>query len=653
MSPFVIIPKRPSRPGIALAMALILLTAVAIIVATLFDRLNFHIQSTSHQVNDQAGIRIAESGIEKAVWCLNNPNNTTDCPGNPNFIGESNVSVGNGTFTTVVSGSGNSRTITSNSTVPGFLGSTTHQLQVTLTTTNTSASFQYGVQSGEGGISLDNNAKINGNAYTNGSINGSNGSSITGDAVLAVSSPTTDQVSDPTVSPLYTKNFGDASSTTYLAQSFVSDVNDTVYSIDLKVAKHNSPTTSVTLYIYSDNSGNPGTNLSGSGQDISVSIPNDSPAGWENGWTNQLFSPATILLPSTTYWLVMKVSSSNSSKYWTSVHSFDDTTYANGTAKVGSGTASMTALNYDLAFQINTGGQTPTLNIPTIGGNAYSHTITNTTVTTDAYYQALSGTVTANNNSETCALSGGTHCHPGSPDQPPQNFPISSAQITQMESQAAAGGTTTCSPTCTLTDGSTIGPRKYVGDVVIDANNGHVYLGGTLWVAGNLTITNGATFQLAPGYGTNSGTIVIDDPSNRATKGTVSLSNNANLTGNYASCTGSPKKCGGGSKSGQACTIDTDCPNGNYIMAISMNADPALTAKAIDVSNNLSAGVLYAPTGLVDISNNANLNEVTAQKIHLNNNCQITYQTGLASVIFTSGPGGSWVYQKGSYQITN
>lgn len=642
--------RKGHRPGIALAMSVILLTVIALIVTAVLSRTTFHVQTTSKQINDQAATRVAESGIEKAVWCLNNPTNTTDCPNNPSYTGETNTIVGNSTFTTVVSGSGNSRTITSTSTVPGLLSSTSRQLQITLTTTSSSASFQYGVQAGEGGIDLSNNASILGNAYTNGSITGSNGSSITGDAILAVSSPTTDQASDPSVSPLYTKNFGDASSTVYLAQSFTSGVNDSVYSIDVKLAKHSSPTSTVTMYIYSDNSGNPGSNLSGSGQALSVTAPNDSPAGWESGWTNQIFSPNTILLSSTKYWLVMKISSSNSSKYWTMVRNNDDTAYTGGTAKIGSGTASMTALNYDIAFRIKVGGQNPTLSIPTVGGNAYSHIISSTKVTGDAYYQSLSGTVKANNNTETCALSGGTHCHPGSTDQPPQNFSLSSSQIAQMESQAAAGGSTTCSPTCSIADGSSIGPRKYIGDLTL---NGTITLTGTIWVQGNLTITNNAILQLSSGYGTNSGVIIADDINNPSTGGLITLSNNGNLKGNNASCTGSPKKCNAGTKSGQTCSVDTDCPNDNYIMGISMNADPSFSTSAIDVSNNLSAGVLYAPNGLVSVSNNASLNEVTAQKIALANNCSITYQTGLASVIFTSGPGGSWTYQKGSYQVVN
>lgn len=77
-------------------------------------------------------------------------------------------------------------------------------------------------------------------------------------------------------------------------------------------------------------------------------------------------------------------------------------------------------------------------------------------------------------------------------------------------------------------------------------------------------------------------------------------------------------------------------------MAIAMNGDPTFVNNAIDIKNNLTAGVAYAPNGSVDISNNASLKEVTGQKIKLQNNATITYESGLGSVIFSGGPGGAW-----------
>ncbi len=656
MKHYATIPKSSERRGSLLIMAIILLLAVSSIVITLFERSTQNISVTSRRINDPVTTSIAESGIEKAVYCLNNVAVVApDCPrdGTGKYIGETNVADGKGAYTSSVSTIGQLTTITVTATTSGIGGGSSKTIEATLTqAASINPAFQFGVQTGEGGIVMDNNSSVIGNVYTNGSITGGNGSTVTGDAILTVSSPSTDATSDPSVSPLLTKNIGDAANTLYLAQQFISGVNDSVYSLDLKLAKHGVGPPAMTAYIYTDDAGTPGTNISGSGQALDASFPYDSPAGWENGWTNQIFNPSSILLQDTPYWLVLKAASSNSSKYWTTVRSADDTTYTDGTAKIGSAIDSLGALNYDVAFRIKVGGQYPTLDVPTVGGNAYSHNITNTTVGLHAYYQALNGTVMANNGAVTCSLTPGTYCHPASVDQPPQNFPISDAQIAQMETIAAAGGTVTCSPTCTLTNGSTIGPKKYVGNVTTE-NNAVITLTGTVWVDGNLILDNNAILQLDPGYGTDSGIIIADKPSDRLLSGTVTFQNNGDLRGSSnASCTGTPKRCSDGLNKNNNCSVASDCPM-NSIMAISMNSDPTFTTEAISVSNNLSAGVLYSPYGLASIKNNAVLKEVTAQKLSLSSNTSIKYMTGLASAIFSSGPGASWQLKPGSYHIVN
>src|SRR5437868_6871228 len=102
MKRFVTILNR-SHSGLALAMSIIFLTAIAIIIVALLARTSFHTQTTRYQISSQAATQAAESGIEKAVYCLNNPTNTTDCSSNPNYTGESNLTVGNATVTMTVS----------------------------------------------------------------------------------------------------------------------------------------------------------------------------------------------------------------------------------------------------------------------------------------------------------------------------------------------------------------------------------------------------------------------------------------------------------------------------------------------------------------------------------------------------------------------
>ena len=61
--------------------------------------------------------------------------------------------------------------------------------------------------------------------------------------------------------------------------------------------------------------------------------------------------------------------------------------------------------------------------------------------------------------------------------------------------------------------------------------------------------------------------------------------------------------------------------------------------------------ILYAADGVVEVSNNAALKEITANKIHLSNGASVTYESGLASPLFSSGPGGGWEIQDQSWQL--
>lgn len=644
MSRFAITPKSFRQlSGSTLVMAVIFTLVILAFVAIVFGRTTQDVQVTSRRINDQAAIRVAEAGIEKAVWCLNNPNNTTDCPGNPNYVGETNVTFGNGQYTSSISSGGISRTVTVTATVAGSGGTSTKNLQVTLTTTSATVSFQYGMQSGVGGLVMKNNNKITGNVFSNGDVVGTK-SLITGDVVATVGQPAADAVSDPSVSPLFTTDLAKTSSTLWLAQSFIPSTNDKIYSLDLKLAKHGAPP-SATVAIYSDSGGRPGSSL----YSQTLTAPTDA-SGWENGWTNQPFAPTSSpqLAANMTYWLVINVSSAgNNNNYWRVVRDTSGTSYPAGTSMTSTNGTSWSATGYDSAFRVYLGGIPTKVSVGCtgslcpdgngIGGSVYAQTIDSTSIKQHACYQTISGTVTAGNGGETCTASStapspctsgnttyntGPYCHPNNPTLLPANFPLSSAQVSQMESQAAGGGTTTGS--VTLSDNQTLGPKKIIGDLTITAGSSTpAKLTGTVWVQGIVHL-NG-TLKLDAGYGTSSGTIVADDPANPVTGGRIIIGSSGQLVGNSNANT--------------------------YIMALAMSSSLSELAAAVDVSNNLTAGVVYAANGAVNIQNNANIKEVTGQKIIMQNNTQITYQTGLASVVFTSGPGASWIYQPGSYQI--
>lgn len=247
----------------------------------------------------------------------------------------------------------------------------------------------------------------------------------------------------------------------------------------------------------------------------------------------------------------------------------------------------------------------------------YSHTITNATIDKDAYYQTFRGATSS------VTVSGTSH--PNSADQPLSAMPVSDSLITQWESDAATGGTATCTAgTYTISSSATIGPKKIPCNLVISGNGTIVTLTGTLWVVGNISVTgsggSGVQMKVSDTIGDKSVSIIADDSSSPTTKGVITIDGNSNFYGS---------------------TGNSD----SYVMFISMNtsAETGGSNLAINVVNGAAGNILiYAPHGEIELQNNVNLREVTSYKLTLINNTVVNYAIGLAQTLFTSGSGGSW-----------
>ena len=116
------------------------------------------------------GTQIAEAGIQKAIYCLN-ATVGTNCGGSygATYAGESNVAFNGGKFTTAVSGSGATRTVTAT----GTTGSGQAKIvaaDVTTIPPTDATDFTYALQSGDGGAYLSNNSTVQGTLYTAGDI---------------------------------------------------------------------------------------------------------------------------------------------------------------------------------------------------------------------------------------------------------------------------------------------------------------------------------------------------------------------------------------------------------------------------------------------------------------------------------------------------
>ncbi len=622
-----------------IAVFVVLLTIiVASFVSVLAGTLLTNSRALRRASDNSLGLQLAESGIDKALWCLNHPT-VTGCS---SYAGET-AEQGAGAFSVTASTSGTTGTITGTGTVNGQ--TRTVKIQVA-NQASESVSFFYGLQSGTGGITMDNNAKVVGNVYSNGSVTGSNNSRVTGDAVLAVGNALVNAAADP--NPYTITNFGTSSSTQYVAQSFVPTVSEKVYEVDLKVGKYNNPSANLTIEIRNDSGGNPGSVL-GSTTLNSGTIPDSALAGWENGWTEVNVLTSNALTSGTPYWVVLKASSTNATKYFKVVRANDDALYASGTAKIGSSFSTLTPLcgsACDMAFQVKMGGTFPILkvagsgSIPGVGGNAYANTIESTTAAKHACYQTLVGTVKAGNGTETCSATstgqvpcvtdntedGDTpQCHAGNDDPAPAPFPLTTAQISQMEAQAEAGGVTTCSPTCAIAAGASIGPQKYLGDVTLPEHE-TVTLNGTVWVTGTIRLRNSNILMLSEGYGSSGGIVIAHDPADEVNKGRVVLEENVKILRNSNTTTN--------------------------ILMLAMNKSDESENPAFKADNNVNKKdgdqddeerlVIYAHNGVAYLDNNVNPEAITAKRIHLSENTEITYLSGLQSAYFSSGPGGAW-----------
>jgi formylmethanofuran dehydrogenase subunit C len=245
--------------------------------------------------------------------------------------------------------------------------------------------------------------------------------------------------------------------------------------------------------------------------------------------------------------------------------------------------------------------------IGTEDGNVHAHSIIDSYIGNGAYYYdetTISGTTVV-----------GSH-YPGSPDPEPESLPFSDIQINKWKDDAVEGGIVNGNY---VLDGEEdlLGPIKINGNLTI--NSSIFTQTGTIWVTGDLIVNSGTAIELDDSYGLDSGVIVVN--------GTISLKSNVVICGSE-----------GYYKAGN-CYENL----GSFLMFVSTNSlccNPA--SPTISVSSNSNAAIFYTNSGLIKINSNIELKEVTGYALYIDSGVEITYESGLANINFTSGPGGGW-----------
>lgn len=538
---------------------------------------------------------LAESGSEDAFYRIKN---------NKAISTSETITLGGVSVTTDITSSSNQKNIESTGDTDNYRRKVSLRL-----ITGAGIAFNYGLQAGNGGVTMGGGSTINGNVYSNGDIDAIS-ATITGSAVAADSaSLTADQINDSPSTPTSSINFRNASSSQDFAQSFQVSSTTPVNKISFYIRKVGTPA-DATLRIVADNNGSPSTtNLS-----IGTSTLTASQVTASYGWVDVVLGSPVSLIADTTYWVVIDNGSQSASSYYV-IGGNANSSYSSGTAKTGSYSGSWTTINLDGYFKIYLGGISSL-----IGGANYVGGLTvGSAGVGDSWATTVRGTSTAGTIYCTTGTNNNKSCNTSRGSPPSQPLPFSEANIQDWKDNAAAGGIITGSTNCPGGSsggnctvnyaGATFGPGEITGNLTVNGG-GTLTLTGPIWVHGTVTVTGGGKIRLPVGYTQNSEMIVSD----------------SQITVN-----------GGGSLgSGTA---------GSYLFIVTTSLCPntvGCSGSAITISGGAGAIAANAQWGNVALSGGAAIKAVVGNSITITGGSTVTYDSGLASPSFQSGPSGGW-----------
>ena len=179
---------KDSKSGFALVTVLVILIIITTVGILFISIISHEMKINNNFKNSTRAFYLAEAGIEKAAWEMNRSGGS--------YSGENNTILGDGKFTVTVEvdpSDSNKRIITSEGFYPkNVTFPAKRKISLTLTTDSSqTVSFHYAVQVGSLGLTMNSNATVNGNIYSNANIVGTSNSRINGDAyaVTTISSP--------------------------------------------------------------------------------------------------------------------------------------------------------------------------------------------------------------------------------------------------------------------------------------------------------------------------------------------------------------------------------------------------------------------------------------------------------------------------------
>lgn len=169
----------PRQSGQILIISLIFMVVVATLTGALLSFVGQSLFATRLAMAREQALQLADAGIEKAIWQLN------ETAGG--YSGEAGTALGGGVFdVSVLNISGNTKEITAIGYVPNKAAPrATRKVKAQVTIDSTTVAFNFALQIGAGGVEMAQDARIVGTIYSNGVIDGTTGNNISGGAYSA------------------------------------------------------------------------------------------------------------------------------------------------------------------------------------------------------------------------------------------------------------------------------------------------------------------------------------------------------------------------------------------------------------------------------------------------------------------------------------
>lgn len=207
--------------GYVLLLSLVFLGIFFTMASAYLSSVTSSTRSARHDIASAQALAIAEGALDATAAALN---------ANTSYSGELNTPLGNGVFTVTVT---NIDSNTKRVTVTGYVPDSTNPLATKTIKTNiglgnSTVSFHYGIQSGNGGFTLNNSSSITGNVFSSGPVTGAGGNIIRGDVVST--GPAGIVYGVHATSSVYAHTIGKAGNTTTVDKDayYTTKVNTTV-----------------------------------------------------------------------------------------------------------------------------------------------------------------------------------------------------------------------------------------------------------------------------------------------------------------------------------------------------------------------------------------------------------------------------------------